>query len=71
MGPDSDFDLLVIVHGPVHRGRVAERIHMAFLGLGVPIDVVVATPEDVARAKGAIGSIVAPAWEEGREIYAA
>lgn len=71
MGPDSDVDLLVIKSGVEHRGQLEERIYMNLFGVGVPVDVVVVTPEDVARIGDRVGSVIRPALREGREIYAA
>lgn len=71
MGPDSDLDLLVIKSGVTHRRRLAQEIHLRFFGIGVPIDVVVATPEDIETLAGQPGSIIDPALHEGKEIYAA
>jgi predicted nucleotidyltransferase len=70
-GPDRDLDLLVIKRDVSHRGRLAQDIHLNFFGLGVAIDVIVATPEDVERFGHKIGSILRPALREGRVIYAA
>jgi predicted nucleotidyltransferase len=71
MGPDSDVDLLVIKSGVPHRRRLAQQIHQAFFGLGVPIDVIVVTPEGVCAFDGKVGTIIEPALREGREVYAA
>ena len=70
-GPDSDIDILVVVPGPVHRRRLAQEIHLSFFGLGVPVDVIVATPEDLERHRGKAGTILDAALRDGREIYAA
>jgi predicted nucleotidyltransferase len=70
-GPDSDVDLLVVKSGVSYRGRLEEEIHLNFFGLGTPVDVVVATPEDIEAFRDKIGSIIAPALKEGVEIYAA
>lgn len=71
MSPESDVDLLVIKSGVEHRGQLEERIYMNLFGVGVPVDVVVVTPEDVARIGDRVGSVIRPALREGREIYAA
>ncbi len=71
LGPDSDLDLLVVKRGIDHRGRLAEQIYMKLGGVGVGVDIVVATPEDVEYLKDRVGSIIKPALREGREIYAA
>ena len=70
MGPDSDIDLLVIKSEVEHRGRLEESIYMNLFGVGAPVDVVVATVEDVARFGHRVGSVIGPALREGRELYA-
>ena len=71
MGPDSDVDLLVIKSGVEHRGRLAQRIYRALIGVGAPVDIVVVAPEDVERFGQRVGSIIRPALRDGREVYAA
>lgn len=70
-GPDSDLDVLVVKAGVSHRRRLAQQIHRALFGLGVPVDVVVMTPADIEASRDAVGSFVGPAMREGRELYAA
>ena len=69
MGPDSDLDVLVIKSGVEHRRRLAQDIYMNLSGLGVGVDLIVLTPEDLAAQRGSVGSIVGPALDEGRVIY--
>ncbi len=69
IGPGSDIDLLVVKRGLVHRGRIASKIYVSFIGLGVPIDVVLATPEEVEYARTRVGCVLRPAIETGREVY--
>jgi predicted nucleotidyltransferase len=71
LGPDSDVDLLVIKSGVEHRRRLAQEIYRALIGVGAPVDVVVAAPEDIERFGHRVGSILRPALREGREVYAA
>ena len=47
MGPNSDYDLLVIQAGCIHRRRLAQDIHANLRGVDGAVDVVVVTPEDV------------------------
>jgi predicted nucleotidyltransferase len=71
MGPDSDLDVLVVKSGVEHRRRLAEDIYMNLSGVGVGVDVIVLTPEDIETQRERVGSIVGPALDEGRVIYAA
>ena len=70
MGPDSDVDLLV-VKPCGHRRRTARKIERSLIGIGIPTDIIVAKPDDIARYKGTIGLIYRSALREGQTIYAA
>lgn len=69
IAPDSDLDLLVVKEG-AHRRRLASEIHARLTGVGVPVDVVVVTPEDVERYGGSPALVIEPALREGRVVYA-
>lgn len=71
MDANSDVDLLVIKSGNFHRGRLTEEIYMNLFGVGQAVDVVVVTPEDVARYRDSLALVIRPALEEGRLVYAA
>jgi predicted nucleotidyltransferase len=71
LGPDSDIDLLVVKSGVPHRRRLAQQIHLNFFGLGVPVDIIVVTPEDIKDFGDKVGTIIGPALQEGKVIYAA
>ena len=61
IGPDSDLDFLVVVKGPVHRRRLAQQILRNLHGVSYPVDVVVATEEDIEKSGDQVGSILRPA----------
>ena len=42
---------------------------LALVGIDMPTDVIVATPDEVARLQGVPGSIIRPALQEGRVVY--
>jgi predicted nucleotidyltransferase len=67
---DSDLDVLVIVSGPVHRRQLAQKINRNLRGVGAPVDIVVATEEDVERYGDKLGTILRPALMEGQVLYA-
>jgi predicted nucleotidyltransferase len=67
---DSDLDVLVIVQGPVHRRQLAQKINRNLHGVGAPVDIVVATEEDVAQYGDKLGTILRPALLEGQVLYA-
>ncbi len=68
--PDSDIDLLVIM--PVSGSRRKKQIEMrvALHDIAVPKDIVVVTPEQVARQRDIVGTIIRPALREGKVLYA-
>lgn len=68
MGPNSDFDLLVIKSG-VHRGKLTDEIYRNMIGAEYPVDVVVVTPEDVDRYRDSFALVIYPALREGRVVY--
>ncbi len=69
MGPDSDLDLL-IVKSNVHRRVTAQKIEESLIGITIPPDIIVATPEDIERHKDTIGLIYHLVLREGKVIYA-
>ncbi|MDO8587519.1 MAG: nucleotidyltransferase domain-containing protein [Armatimonadota bacterium] len=71
MGPDSDVDLLVVMPDGTHRRHTAQFIHTQLFGIPLAVDVLVATPTDLAKHRDNIGLIYRTILEEGREIYAA
>jgi predicted nucleotidyltransferase len=68
--PDSDLDLLVIKSG-VHRRHLAREIYRRMIGVGRAVDVVVVTPEDVARYQDSPALVIHTALREGKVVYAA
>ena len=71
MGHDSDIDVLMVMPEGVHRRRTAQLLYRQIRGLGVPFDIVVATPDDLEKHKDNIGLIYRTVLQEGREVYAA
>lgn len=71
MGPDSDLDFLVI-KSCTSRRETAWAIRRALIGIKprLPIDIIVATPQDIERYKNTIGLIYRPAFREGKVLYA-
>lgn len=70
MRPESDVDLLIVKAG-AHRLETAQELYRHFWGIPVSLDLVVATPEDLAEHGTEVGMIYAPALRDGRVIYAA
>jgi predicted nucleotidyltransferase len=71
MRPDSDMDVLIVMPEYVHRRRTAQDIHEQLFGFPVPVDVLVATPEDLRKHQDNIGLVYHRVLREGKEIYAA
>lgn len=70
MGPDSDIDVLVVKRC-AHRRQTARAVRRKLIGIPIPIDIIVATPDDIESYGNTIGLIYRPALEEGKEIYRA
>jgi predicted nucleotidyltransferase len=71
MGPDSDLDVLVVMPPGTHRRKTAQRLYRQIVGLGVPFDIVVATPEDLELHRSNSGLIYQTILREGMQVYAA
>ena len=68
-GPDSDVDLLVVMPVSGSKRKIAVEIDLALAGMGLPKDIIVVTPEEVARLRDIVGTIVYPAVREGKVMY--
>ena len=68
MGPDSDYDLLVIKGGKYKQWPVLTRIYRCLPGTAA-VDVVLATPEVVDRYRDTHCLVYCPAMREGKVIY--
>ncbi|RMG51874.1 MAG: nucleotidyltransferase domain-containing protein [Gammaproteobacteria bacterium] len=69
-GPDSDIDLFVIVPDsdePPHRRPRA--IYRALRGLGVPVDLIVQTRDEVRRARRVATSLASKVFSDGRVLH--
>ena len=71
MSRNSDVDLLVVVENTVHRRRLAQAIYRSLVGVGFAADIVVITTQDLERYRENPYTVIRPALEEGRVIYAA
>ena len=70
MGPNSDFDLLIIKDG-VDALDLMARIYRRLHGVGAAVDAIVIAPGDVERFKDSYALIVKPALREGKVMYEA
>lgn len=71
MGADSDIDVMVVMPDGTHCLNTARYLYRQLFGFGLPVDVVVATPEVLERHKDNIGLIYRTILAEGKEVYAA
>ncbi|NLB73834.1 MAG: nucleotidyltransferase domain-containing protein [Firmicutes bacterium] len=65
---DSDYDILVIKEGRYHRRKLTQQIYRALSEVPVSIDIVVETPERLARYGNTLGLIYSEALK-GRVLY--
>jgi uncharacterized protein len=70
-GPKSDVDLLVVKGGEFDQSRLLGDIYEALYGVGLAVDVVLVSTEQLHRYQDAHCLILAPALQEGREVYRA
>jgi uncharacterized protein len=68
-GDRSDLDLLVVLPSVRHRRDVTVAMRVALAGLGVPIDVIVTSPDEVKYRGWIKGTLLHAALREGVEVY--
>jgi predicted nucleotidyltransferase len=71
MGPNSDVDLLVIKGGRFNRRKLVSDVYTHMHGADEAVDVIIVTPEEVARYGNTPWLVIAPALKEGKVVYAA
>ena len=70
-GPDSDIDLLIVMPEGIHRRNTAQYLYRQIQGIGIPFDLIVATPQDLEKHRDNSGLIYKNALREGRVLYVA
>ncbi len=65
----SDVDLLVVLDGVTNRRDASVAILRSLADLTVPADIVVTTPEEIARRGHVVGTVLRSALREGRVLY--
>lgn len=68
-GPDSDVDLLVVMPLTGSRRDKELEMRLALNDFVVPIDIIIATPDEVERRRNIPGTVVRPALLEGKVVY--
>lgn len=66
---DSDADILVVMPVKGSKRKRATDIDLALVGVDLPVDVIVVTPEELEQNRNRIGTIIYPALREGRVLY--
>jgi predicted nucleotidyltransferase len=69
-GPHSDIDLLIIQESDLSRPQRYAQVRRLFWGMGVPMDILVYTPEEFARYQSVPGSFTHTVAREGKDLYA-
>ena len=65
----SDVDLLVVMEEVADKRRAAVEIGRALSDLPVSKDIIVTTPEEIARRGHLVGSVLRAALREGKVVY--
>lgn len=66
----SDIDLLIIQESNLPRPQRYAQVRRLFWGMGIPMDILVYTPEEFARYQSVPGSFTHTVAREGRVLYA-
>ncbi len=68
-GPHSDIDLVVIQESTLSHPQRYAQIRRLFWGLGLPMDILVYTPEEFERYRSVPGSFTHTVTREGKVLY--
>lgn len=68
--PDSDVDLLVVLRDVEDARHAAARVLDLLTDLTIPIDAIVATPEEIERCRDKFGTVLHLALRDGKVLYA-
>jgi predicted nucleotidyltransferase len=71
VGPESDVDVMVVMPDGTHRRHTAQFLHTRMMGIGLPVDILVATAKDLEMYGDSIGLVCRRVLREGRDLYAA
>ena len=66
----SDVDLLVVMEDVTDKRRAAVEMRRALSDLQVSKDIIVTTPEEIARRGHLVGSVIRAALRDGKVVYA-
>jgi predicted nucleotidyltransferase len=66
---DSDVDLLVVLPKITNKREAAIEIRRALVDLPISKDIIVTTPDEIARKGKLIGNVLQPALKVGKVLY--
>jgi predicted nucleotidyltransferase len=66
---DSDIDLLIVLPHVANKRTAAIEIRRALADLPVSKDIIVTTPDEIARRGDLVGDVLRPALREGKVVY--
>jgi predicted nucleotidyltransferase len=66
---DSDIDLLIVFSHVTNKRSKAVEIRQALVDLPVAKDIIVTTPDEIARRGDLVGDVLRPALTEGKILY--
>jgi predicted nucleotidyltransferase len=66
---DSDIDLLVVLPEAPDKRQAVIEIRRALRDLPISKDIIVTTPDEIARRGDLIGPVLRPALREGKVLY--
>lgn len=67
--PDSDVDLLVVMDEAADKHSLAVEMRRVLADCQLPKDIVVTTPDEIARRGHLVGTVLRPALREGKVLY--
>lgn len=68
-GPESDLDLLVVTSASDSRRLQALAIERSLVGVDLPVDLIVVTPQEVERDRHRLGTLIRSALKESELLY--
>lgn len=68
-GEDSDLDLLVIKNMTQKRIQRGREIRKYLRGIGIPIDLLVYTPQEIEEWRGTKAAFITQIMDQGQVLY--
>jgi len=68
-GRQSDIDLLVVLSQVANKRQTTVEIRRTLADFPIGKDIIVTTPDEIARRGDLVGTVLRPALREGRVIY--